>query len=314
LARRKRMVDHVAMATRPAGLPPGAHKTRQQGSEFWVAGDSRKILRDAYHIFLRLRWSVSFLLIGVAFFLANLVFGLAYYLVGGVAGSTGSFFDAVSFSVETMATVGYGVMHPEGVGARIIMIIESIVGIIVSALATGLVFAKFSRPTTRIAFSANAVITTHDGTRSLIFRVGNRRSNVIVEAQLHVSVVTTTKTAEGETFYKAQDLKLTRDRQVGMTRGWTVFHTIDGSSPLFGIATEEGLKKAEVEIYISLTGIDDVTTQAIHTIHRYEDRHIKIDHHFADTLTELEDGTYLVDLSKFDVLVPDGSPRASVRA
>ncbi len=304
----------MAMATRPAGLPPGAHKSKQQGSEFWVAGDSRMILRDAYHTFLKLSWAWSFVGIGVAFMMANLVFAVLYYLVGGVAGSTGSFFDALSFSVETMATVGYGVMHPEGIGARVIMIFECVAGIIVSALATGLVFAKFSRPNTRIAFSKNAVITTHDGKRSLIFRVGNRRSNIIVEAQLHVSVVMTTITAEGETFYKAQDLKLTRDRQIGMTRGWTVFHTIDDTSPLFGIATEEGLKKAEVEIFVSLTGIDDVTTQAVHTLNRYEDHHIKIDHHFGDTLSLLPDGSYLVDLAKFDVIVPDADRRASVRA
>lgn len=299
----------------PPDLPAGAHRYVQQGSEFYVVGDKRFVWRDFYHWFLKLPWSVSFLAIALAFLAANLIFAVVFYVGGGVEGARpGSFFDAFTFSVETMATVGYGAMHPEGVCARVVMVVEVITGLIFTALATGLVFAKFSRPSTRIAFSKHAVITNHDGKRSLIFRVGNRRGNIIVEATLHVSVVVTTVTAEGETFYKASDLKLTRDRQTGMTRGWTVFHTIDATSPLYGLDNRDALARSEVELFISLTGIDDVTTQQIHTIHRYADGDIKIDHRFADTLIVLQDGSYVIDLSKFDEVLPDSTPRASVRA
>ncbi|MCX5745517.1 MAG: ion channel [Proteobacteria bacterium] len=298
---------------RPTGLPPGARRAHQQGSEFYVIGDRPAILRDAFHSFLKLRWSLSLLLIGVAFFLANLVFAVVYWTTGGIAGTDGSFFDALAFSVETMATVGYGAMHPASVTAHVVMIVESITGIIVGALATGVIFSKFSRPTTRIAFSAVAVITPHEGKRSLVFRVGNRRGNVIVEATLHVVAVMTTTTAEGDTFYKAQDLRLVRDRQVGMTRGWTVIHVIDETSPLFGLDNAAALARVEMELFISLTGIDDVTAQTVHTIHRYDDAHIRCDHHLADTLSVLPDGTFVVDLGKFDEVVPD-QDRASVRA
>src|SRR5262249_19102633 len=159
-----------------------------------------------------------------------------------------SFFDMLSFSVQTMATIGYGVMHPETHAATAVMIVESMIAIVVTALATGLVFAKFSRATTRVAFSAHAVITPFGGKPTLMFPVGNRRGNLIVEATLHLVAITTTTTAEGETFYRATDLTLVRDRQVGMTRGWTVMHVIDEKSPLYQL-DQAGLAKAELELH-----------------------------------------------------------------
>jgi inward rectifier potassium channel len=297
----------------PSAVPLGARKVHQQGSTFYVIGDERQILRDAYHTFLHLPWSAALALIAIAFFAFNLAFALVYVEIGGIQGADGSFTDALSFSVQTMATIGYGVMHPESNPANGAMIIESMFGIIFTALATGLVFAKFSRPTTRISYSKNVVITPFEGKRTLMMRIGNRRSNIIVEAQLHVVAIVTTQTAEGETFYKSHDLKLVRDRQVGMTRGWTVMHVIDESSPLFGL-DEGGLKAAEVEIYIAMTGIDNITMQSIHSVHNYNDSHIRIGYRFEDTLIPLADGTFLVDLRNFDAVVPDTTPRVSVRA
>jgi inward rectifier potassium channel len=294
-------------------LPPGARKVHQQGSTFYVVGDERQILRDAYHTFLNLPWSAALGLIAIAFFVFNLGFALVYVKVGGIAGADGSFTDALSFSVQTMATIGYGVMHPASNPANGAMIIESMFGIVFTALTTGLVFAKFSRPNVRVRYSTTVVITPFEGKRTLMFRIGNRRSNVIVEAQLHVVAMLTTTTAEGETFYKAHDLKLVRERQVGMTRGWTVMHVLDETSPLFGLDAA-ALAAAEVEIYIALTGIDSITMQSVHSMHQYTDANIKIGHRFVDTLKPLADGKFLVDLRNFDAVVPDAMARDSVRA
>jgi inward rectifier potassium channel len=298
---------------RPAEAPPGARRFYSQGSTFYVIGDERAVWRDAYHTFLRMPWWGSLLAIAAGFFVANLIFAVVYYFMGGIGGTDGGFVDALSFSVQTMSTIGYGVMHPDSGGATTIMIIESLVGILITAIATGLVFAKFSRPTTRVAFSETVVITKHEGVETLMFRVGNRRSNVIVEAQLHVVAYMTTYTKEGETFYRGFDLELVRDRQVGMTRGWTVMHTIDASSPLHGLDAA-GLAKAELELHISLVGIDDITTQQIYLIHRYDDKAVRFGHRFADTLSALADGTFVLDLRNFDRTVPDTTPRDSVRA
>jgi inward rectifier potassium channel len=294
-------------------LPRNARRVHQQGNTFYVIGDERRPLRDAYHTFLKAPWPVSFLMIAAGFFAVNLVFAVVYYEVGGIDGTDGTFFDALSFSVQTLATIGYGVMHPVSTRATTVMIVESMFGIVVIALSTGLVFAKFSRPTTRVAFSKRAVITSFEGRPTLMFRVGNRRGNVIIEASLHVVALATTTTAEGELFYKAHDLRLVRDRQVGMTRGWTVMHDIDETSPLHGL-DQAGLARAEVELYIALTGIDDITMQSVHTVHKYEDAEIAVGSRFVDTMQPLPDGTFLVDLSKFDAVVPEGTPRDSVRA
>jgi inward rectifier potassium channel len=294
-------------------LPATARKVTQQGSTFYVIGDERAVLRDAYHIFLRLAWPASLGLIAAGFFAVNLVFATAYYVAGGVTGSDGSFFDALSFSIQTLATIGYGAMYPAGRTATLIMTLESVVSLVLTALATGLIFSKFARPTTRVAFSRQAVITEHEGNRTLIFRAGNRRSNVIVEATIHVVAVFTTLTREGKTFYKAVDLPMVRDRQVGMTRGWTLMHVIDAGSPLHE-ADAHRLKQLELELYIALTGLDDVSMQTVHAIHKYTDDQIRVDHHFEDTLIPLDNGEFAVDVTKFDAVVPDPATRDSVRA
>lgn len=297
-------LDHTSVPE----LPRGARKVRLQGSTFYVIGDERRPLRDAYHWLLKTRWPNFLGVIALAFLVANVGFAALFMLVGGVEGSTGSFGDSLSFSVQTMATIGYGVMHPVAAAAHAIVIAESIFAIVFTALATGLVFAKFSRATARIAFSKAAVITSHEGKPTLMFRVGNRRGNVIVEAQIHVVAVMTTTTLEGETFYKAIDLPLVRDRQVGMSRGWTVMHVIDERSPLHGLDAA-GLARAEAEIYIALTGIDDTTMQTVHTTHQYADQDIRCGHRFEDTMQALPDGAFLVDLRNFDRTVPDDAPR-----
>jgi inward rectifier potassium channel len=106
---------------------------------------------------------------------------------------------------------------------------------------------------------------------------------------------------------------MVRDRQVGMTRGWTLMHVINPASPLFG-ADAKKLHDLELELYIALTGIDDVSMQTVHASHKYTDDQIQVDHHFEDTLAALDNGEFVVDLTKFDVVVPDVTPRDSVRA
>lgn len=293
-------------------LPPTARRVTQRGSSFYVIGDERALLRDAYHIFLRLRWSASIGLIAAGFAAANLVFAVLYYVVGGVAGTDGSFFDAMSFSIQTLATIGYGAMYPHSRGATLIMAVQAVASVILTALATGLVFSKFARPTARVAFSHHAVITQHEGQRTLVFRAGNRRSNTIVEATIHVVAVFTTTTSEGKLFYKAVDLPMVRDRQVGMTRGWTLMHVIDERSPLHG-ADAARLKQLEFELYIALTGIDDITMQTVHAIHQYTDDQLRVDHHFEDTLIPLENGEFIVDMTRFDAVAPDAVPDPAAR-
>lgn len=296
-------------------VPPGARPIRQpQGYTFWVIGDERAVLRDAYHAFLRAPWPLSLGLIAVGLLVINLIFAGAYYAVGGVEGvRIGSFFDAFVFSVQTLGTIGYGVMNPKSDAANTVMIVESVTSVIVIAIATGLVFTKFARVTARVAFTQCAVITQHEGKPTLIFRLGNRRANVIVDAHVRLIASATTLTAEGETFYKLYDLTLVRDRQAGMRRGWTVMHVIDEASPLHG-RDAAALAKLELELEVSLTGIDNVSMQPVHSIHHYTDKQIRFGYRFVDTLRALPGGDLILDLRQFDAIVPDHVPRDSVAA
>ncbi|MEO6776365.1 MAG: ion channel [Kofleriaceae bacterium] len=294
------------MPDRPEGVPPRAIASPQQaGYTIWVHGAQRTRLRDAYHSFLRIRWLASLALIALGFFLVNVMFALLYFIVGGVDGvAATSFFDALMFSVETLGTIGYGVMHPVSHAASVVVIVESIAGIMCVALITGLVFAKFARPTARIAFTKHCVICQHEGKPTLMFRCGNERSNVIVEARIHVVATIVTATDPSRPFYKLHDLELVRDRIGGLRRGWSVMHVIDETSPLYQLDAA-GAAKAEVEIEIAIMGFDDVTLQTVHAMHQYSDKDLLFGHRFADTLTIVGNGDMLLDATKFHDTVPE---------
>jgi inward rectifier potassium channel len=294
-------------------IPKGARPSRQpQGYTFWTIGDDRAIGRDTYRAFLRAPWPLAIALIAAFIVALNVAFASIYLMFDGLNGARkSSFWDAFVFSVQTLHTIGYGQMAPQSTAANVIVIVESIVGIIVIAIITGLVFTKFAHATARIAFSQYAVICQHDGKRTLMFRLSNRRSNSIVAAELRVIASMTTTTAEGSPFYRLHDLKLVRDRQSGMRRGWLALHVIDETSPLYGMDSA-ALASAETELEVALIGTDDITGQSVHAFHYYTDAQIKLDHRFADMMKPLDGGDLLIDMRQFDVIVPDATPRGSV--
>jgi inward rectifier potassium channel len=277
-----------------------------------VIGAPRTTLRDFYHFFLRVGWTAA-LAVMVGFYLVlNALFALGYLFAGGVVNvRPGSFWDAFCFSVQTMGTIGYGAMYPTSGAANSIMIVESVSSLIVTAVATGLVFAKFSRSTARIAFSNLATIGPMDGVPTLMIRVGNERGNQILEATIRVAVIRTERLKEGTIFYRMYDLQLTRERSPAMARSWTVLHPIVATSPLFG-ATPESLAKTETELIATLVGTDDTSLQPVHARKRYFDHEIVWGARHADILSEDDSGNLILDVRKFHDIVPttpiDGFP------
>jgi inward rectifier potassium channel len=206
------------------------------------------------------------------------------------------------FSIETMGTIGYGEMAPATRPAHAVVMVESVLGLILIALATGLIFSKFSLPMSRLAFSQKVTISPMNGVPTLMLRLGNQRANVIAEARIRLGLVRTEVTQEGMTLYRLQDLVLVRDTSQALTRSWTVMHAIDEKSPLFGM-TPELLAKHEVELLASVTGTDDTSLQPVHARHRYVDGDIVWGARHADILREREDGQIEMDVRKFDDLV-----------
>jgi len=269
-----------------------------------VIGAPRERLRDVYHEFLRVSWWWAITFIVLSYLGLNAVFAVAYLALGGVANAhASSFWDAFCFSVQTMGTIGYGSMYPISPAANVVMIVESVTSLLVTALATGLVFAKFSRSSARVVFSREAVIAPMDGIPTLMIRVGNERGNSILEATIRVALMRTQHLKEGTVFYRMVDLKLARDRTPAMARSWTVLHPIVDGSPLRG-ATPESMAKEEMELIVNLIGTDDTSLQAVHARRQYVDKEILWGARHADVLKEDEKGNLVFDLRKFHDVVP----------
>ena len=237
---------------------------------------------------------------------ANLVFACAYAVLGGVANARpGSFADAFFFSVQTMGTIGYGQMHPVSLAANLLVTCEAVFGLLLTALVTGLVFAKFSSVRPRVVFARKAVITRINGVPTLIVRISNERGNYIAEVEVRLVLLRTERTREGKTFYRMHDLLPVRARAPAFSRGLAAMHTIDESSPLHG-ATAESLRDSDAELIVTLLGIDVTTGQYLHARCSYLDDEILLGHRFVDMLTELPDGRMQLDLSRFHQVEPDG--------
>ena len=278
--------------------PPGATY------EIRVVGDRPTPLRDFYHALLRLPWWATIAAISGAFLVTNALFAVGYEMVGGVSHATpSSFRDAFFFSVQTMGTIGYGAMFPESTAANVLVVGESIVSLLLTAMSTGLVFAKFSRSTARFVFSRRAVISPVNGVPTLVFRLGNQRGNQIVNAEIRLVLVRTEHTSEGETFYRMLDLKPSRERALSLSRSWNVLHPIDASSPLAG-ETPATVVEKEVELNVMVVGIDDTSMQTVHAAHRYFAKDIVWGARLADVLTETPDGHLLLDLRRFHDVEP----------
>lgn len=272
--------------------------------EIEVVGAGPPDWRDIYHALLNMPWWTALLAIVSTVLLLNLLFAFAYADVGGVSGARpGSVTDAFFFSVQTMGTIGYGSMYPVGRAANVLVVLESIVGLLVTALATGLVFVRFSLTRGRMVFARKATISPMDGIPTVSVRFGNGRSNAIQDATIRLMLMRTETTAEGVSFYRTHDLDLVRNFAHALTRSWSVLHRIDQKSPLFG-QTPESLAESEAELVVTVSGVDSTSLQFAHGQHTYESFDIAWGARAADILSETADGNLRVDLSHFDEVVP----------
>jgi inward rectifier potassium channel len=211
--------------------------------------------------------------------------------------------DAFFFSVQTMATIGYGAMYPQTDYANLLVSIEALVGLLGVAMATGLTLARFSRPSARVLFSRVAVIAPLNGLPTLMFRVANERRNQILEAQMGASLLRDEVTEEGQYIRRFYDLKLVRSQTRFFALSWLVMHVIDESSPLYG-ATPELLAEAETDIAITLIGLDETVSQTVHARHYYMSDEILWNMQFVDVFMRKPDGRRLLDLTRFHEVTP----------
>lgn len=275
------------------------------GREVVAIGLRRQPGKDLYHYLLTASWGKLFVLVVIAYVTSNSLFASGYLLEGDVIENArpGSFLDAFFFSVQTMATIGYGKMAPLTTLANALVASEALVGMLGLAVVTGLVFAKFSRPTARVLFSRVAVVAPYDGVPSLMFRMANERASQIVEAQLHAVVLRDETTAEGEPVRRAHDLRLRRSRSAVFALTWTAIHPITPDSPLHGEDPASMLAK-RADLVVSVTGFDESLSQSVHARHGYGPSDLVWGARFEDILGQLPDGRQAIDYRKFHDVVP----------
>jgi inward rectifier potassium channel len=267
---------------------------------------------DFYHQLMTSSWPLLLAEVAAVLMVINCLFASGYLIAGGIDHAhPGSFADAFFFSVQTMATIGYGKMAPASFIANLLASAEALTGLLAFALVTGLVFSKFSRPTARVRFTRNAVISIRDGLPSLMFRMANVRANQIVEAQIHVVFARQESTLEGEEVRRFYDLELTRYRNGIFSYSWTAVHPINLNSPLYG-ATAESLKASDAGLVVSLTGIDETFSQTVYARYYYEAEDIIWGARLADITTRKPDGEFLLDFTHYDEVVRADLPRPEI--
>lgn len=221
----------------------------------------------SYHSLVTMSWPRFFVLIGVAYFLINLPFALAFYLCGPNALSGDAALKGFSryffFSIDTFATIGYGNITPDGFAANFLVTVEAIFGLLSVGLVAGLVYARFARPTAKIVYSQNAVVAPYRGITAFMFRLVNGRQNELIEVNVRV-ILSRFEDKEGRRQRVFYTLELERPFVAFFPLSWTVVHPIDDHSPLFGW-TEEQTLAAESEFLILLTATDDVFAQTVHS-------------------------------------------------
>ena len=268
-------------------------------------GLPRRPWQDLYHLFMTVSWPTLFASYAGFFALFNLIFAALYQAQpADIANlNPGGYWGRFFFSVETLATVGYGDMHPQTVYAHVIASVEIFTGMMSLALITGMMFARFSRPTARILFARHAVIRQFDGRLTLMLRAANARQNVIMEATAQLRLIRDEQTAEGYRIRRIYDLPLRRREQPLFLYGWSLMHVIDEGSPLSG-ASLESLKATKAFLLLTIGGIDETTGQTLMSRHQYHSTSLRWNHTFTDIFTTGEDGIDRFDYTKFHDVEP----------
>ena len=296
----------VVLPDMPAGLRRRARLVaRSELDRPLQVGFPRAWHQDLYHRTLVMRWP-TFMLIGCAFYLViNLAFAALYWAKPGAIdhAEPGSFADAFFFSIQTMATIGYGVLTPRGAYANVVVTVETMVSLVFLAFTTGLIFSRFARPTARVAFSKFVTIGPHNGRPTLSVRLSNSRRNQILEADVSVVLLKTERTAEGSIMRRFYDLPLVRGHTPIFALTFTVMHVIDGSSPLDGM-TPETLEDADAELLVTVTGLDETMSQTIHARTSYKPDEVMFGHRFQDMFGYTPEGRIVIDYRVFNAVQP----------
>jgi len=257
-----------------------------------------------------MHWPAFLLLVLVLYFLSNIVFGGLYAFLGDAAivdiseqPMTNAFIRGFFFSVQTFATIGFGMIHPIGVAPNLVVTIESYYSMLINALITGLVFARFARPTAKIIFSEVAVIAPYRGVEGLMFRLVNGRSSQLIEVEVRVLFARFVN-ENGKAVRRFDFLSLEREKVTFLPLSWTIVHPIDDKSPLRDLEPQDYLA-TDAEILILLTAIDETFSQTVHARSSFKPDQIMCGQRFVSIYNKMAEGEPIsIDIRKLSQIEP----------
>lgn len=264
--------------------------------EFLTKGLDHSFWNDAFYNCMRISWPTFFLGFAVYFVVINAIFATLFWTCGDCIANArpGSFADRFYFSIETLATVGYGDMHPENDYAHLVTTLEIFTGMSTLAVYTGLVFARFSRPRAKVIFAEAMALGRHNGRTMLMARIANARNSAVNEAQAEIWLLYSEPTAEGVRFRRFKQLPLLQRRNPIFAFSWTLFHPIDEVSPLFGLGPAE-LEEMDAYLVVIFDGLDDVSGQKVNARQGYSAADLRFGQVYSEILTTSESGLPQLD-------------------
>jgi inward rectifier potassium channel len=289
-----------------SGRQRKAHLVRIGSREIETRGLVDGFWTDLYHRSMTVYWPVFFATAAAIFIVLNIVFAALFYLgdqpIANVAKDLP--LSLFYFSIETLATVGYGDMHPQTDYGHFIATVEIFTGMCFLAVMTGLIFARFSRPRARFIFAEHPVVAMQQGQQTMMIRVANARNNTISQATARLWLFRMEKMAEGHRYRRYYELKLDRREHPMFSLSWTVFHAIDETSPLYGM-TADDLATLDVALALNVSGVDDSSAQQLYARQLYSYHDIRWNHRYQDITSISAEGRLLIDYSQFHEIVAE---------
>jgi inward rectifier potassium channel len=289
------------MMTRNPNEPTSQTRVIRLGDrEIITEGLRLRFWADLSHRCMTASWPAFIAGAALVFVAFNAVFAVFYWIgdqpISNVPG--GAYIDYLYFSIETLSTAGYGDMHPQTHYGHFIATVELFTGIFSMSLMTGLIFARFSRPSARLLFADNPVISSHDGKPTLMVRLANERHNIISNATARLWLFKTVASLEGQPLRRFYELPLVRNESPALALSWTLYHVLDEESPLYGLGADD-LKASSASLAVVVSGFDVLAAQNVHAQKSYHHHDIRFGHRYADILGTAEDGRLRVDYGRF---------------
>lgn len=281
----------------------GSPNVRRVGLPFFNTSNS-------YHTLITMSWTRFWLVVLSGYLVVNIIFAFIYTALGpnsldGTESHTyfSHFMDAFFFSAQTMSTVGYGHISPKGMTTNSVAALESMMGLLAFAMATGLLYGRFSRPSAQIIYSKNIIVAPYgDKGRGIMLRLANLRRNMLIDLEIEI-IFSYNETVDGKTIRRFYPLELERRKVSVLTLNWTIVHPLDENSPLNDM-TKDDLIKSEAGFAILLRAFDDTFSQTVHSRTQYQAHEIVWGARFKPAFDRDEDGRIVLDVSKISEHVP----------